>query len=49
MKAPAKSKKASDSNFKMPPEVEGFKVLDPFEFDLFDIDTKEIKRRPSPK
>jgi len=49
MKAPAKSKKASDSNFKMPPEVEGFKVLDPFEFDLFDIDTKEQKRRRSPK
>jgi len=49
MKAPAKLKKGSDSNFKMPPEVEGVKVLDPFKFDLFDIDTKDIKRRCSPK
>jgi hypothetical protein len=43
------SKKNSNSKFEMPPEVEGVKVLDPFEFDLFDIDTKEIKRRRSPK
>jgi hypothetical protein len=43
------SKKGSNSKFEMPPEVEGVKVLDPFEFDLFDIDTKEIKRRRSPK
>jgi len=43
------SKKSSNSKFEMPPEVEGVKVLDPFEFDLFDIDTKEIKRRRSPK
>jgi len=43
------SKKGSDGKFEMPPEVEGFKVLDPFEFDLFDIDTKEQKRRHSPK
>jgi len=31
------------------PHIEGVKVLDPFEFDLFDIDTKEQKRRRSPK
>ena len=49
MKAPAKSKKDSNSKFEMPPEVEGVKVLDPFKFDLFDIDTKEQKRRRSPK
>jgi hypothetical protein len=48
-KAPVKSKKGSDSEFEMPPEVEGVKVLDPFKFDLFDIDTKEQKRRRSPK
>ena len=48
-KAPAKSKKDSNSKFEMPPEVEGVKVLDPFKFDLFDIDTKEQKRRRSPK
>jgi len=43
------SRKSSNSKFEMPPEVEGVKVLDPFKFDLFDIDTKEIKRRRSPK
>jgi hypothetical protein len=43
------SKKNSNSNFEMSPEVEGVKIFDPFEFDLFDIDTKEIKRRRSPK
>jgi len=43
------SKKGSNRAFEMPPEVKGVKVLDPFEFDLFDIDTKEIKRRRSPK
>jgi hypothetical protein len=49
IKAPAESKKSSDGKFEMPPEVEGVKVFDPFEFDLFDIDTKELKRRRSPK
>ncbi len=43
------SKTGSNGKFEMPPEVEGVKVLDPFEFDLFDIDTKEQKRRRSPK
>jgi len=49
MKAPAKLKKSSDGKFEMPPEVERVKALDPFKFDLFDIDTKDIKRRCSPK
>ena len=43
------SKKSSNGKLEMPPEVEGVKFLDPFEFDLFDIDTKEQKRRRSPK
>jgi hypothetical protein len=43
------SRKGSNGKFEMPPEVKGVKVLDPFEFDLFDIDTKEQKRRRSPK
>jgi hypothetical protein len=43
------SKTGSNGKFEMPPEVEGVKVLDPFEFDHFDIDTKEQKRRRSPK
>jgi len=48
-KSKSTSKKGSNSAFEMPPEVEEVKVLDPFEFDLFDIDTKEQKRRRSPK
>jgi hypothetical protein len=43
------SQKKSNGKFEMPPEVKGVKHFDPFEFDLFDIDTKEIKRRRSPK
>jgi hypothetical protein len=39
----------SEGSFEMPTEVNGVRVLDPFEFDLFDIDTKEQKRRRSPK
>jgi len=48
-KKPPASQKSSDGKFEMPAEVEGVKVFDPFEFDLFDIDTKELKRRRSPK
>jgi hypothetical protein len=41
--------KKSNGKFEIPPEVKRVKVFDPFEFDLFDIDTKEQKRRRSPK
>ena len=41
--------KSSNGKWEIPPEVKRVKVFDPFEFDLFDIDTKEQKRRRSPK
>ena len=41
--------KRSNGKFEMPPEVQRAKHFDPFEFDLFDIDTKEQERRCSPK
>jgi hypothetical protein len=43
------SRKGSNGEWKMPSEVEGVEVFDPFKFDLFDIDTKEQKRRRSQK
>jgi hypothetical protein len=43
------SKEGSNGDFEVPSEVKGAKVLDPFECDHFDIDTKEQKRRRSPK
>ena len=43
------SKKGSNGAFEMPSEIKGVEVFDPFKFDLFDIDTKEQKRRRSQK
>lgn len=43
------SRKGSNGEWKMPSEVEGVEAFDPFKFDLFDIDTKEQKRRRSQK